>query len=68
MTGISRYVADPKIKQLLRETDGIGTPATQADIIQTLFAAVHRAARPVPVRHVSRPLAHRRAARHPYAT
>jgi DNA topoisomerase-3 len=37
MTGISRYVDDPKIKQLLRETDGIGTPATQADIIETLF-------------------------------
>lgn len=37
MTGIARYVADPKIKQLLRETDGIGTPATQANIIQTLF-------------------------------
>jgi len=37
MTGIGRYVADPKIKQLLRESDGIGTPATQANIIQTLF-------------------------------
>ena len=37
MTGIARYVQDPKIKQLLRETDGIGTPATQAAIIQTLF-------------------------------
>jgi DNA topoisomerase-3 len=37
MTGIARYVSDPKIKQLLRETDGIGTPATQACIIQTLF-------------------------------
>ncbi len=37
MTGIARYVADPKIKQLLRETDGIGTPATQANIIETLF-------------------------------
>src|SRR4029078_2749033 len=37
MTGIARYVDDPKIKQLLRETDGIGTPATQAAIIQTLF-------------------------------
>ncbi len=37
MTGIARYVADPKIKQLLRETDGIGTPATQASIIETLF-------------------------------
>jgi DNA topoisomerase III len=37
MTGIARFVADPKIRQLLRETDGIGTPATQAQIIQTLF-------------------------------
>lgn len=37
MTGIARYVQDPKIKKLLRETDGIGTPATQAAIIQTLF-------------------------------
>jgi DNA topoisomerase-3 len=37
MTGISRFVADPKIKAMLRETDGIGTPATQAQIIQTLF-------------------------------
>ena len=37
MTGISRYVDDPKIKQLLKETDGIGTAATQADIIETLF-------------------------------
>lgn len=37
MTGIARFVADPKIKQMLRETDGIGTPATQAAIIQTLY-------------------------------
>jgi DNA topoisomerase-3 len=37
MTGIARYVSDPKIKALLRGTDGIGTPATQANIIQTLF-------------------------------
>lgn len=37
MTGIARYVADPRIKKLLRDSDGIGTPATQASIIQTLF-------------------------------
>jgi DNA topoisomerase-3 len=37
MTGIAHYVQDPRIKQLLREADGIGTPATQAAIIQTLF-------------------------------
>jgi hypothetical protein len=37
MTGIARFVDDPKIKQLLLETDGIGTPATQAKIIDTLL-------------------------------
>jgi DNA topoisomerase-3 len=37
MTGIARFVSDAKIKQLLREADGIGTPATRAAIIQTLF-------------------------------
>ena len=37
MTGIARYVANPQIKALLRESDGIGTPATQARIIQLLF-------------------------------
>jgi len=37
MTGIARFVSNPQIKQLLRDTDGIGTPATQASIIQTLF-------------------------------
>jgi DNA topoisomerase-3 len=37
MTGIARFVDDPNIKQLLRETDGIGTPATQAQIIETLL-------------------------------
>lgn len=37
MIGIARFVSNPKIKQLLQETDGIGTPATQAAIIQTLF-------------------------------
>lgn len=37
MTGIARFVSDPKIKALLQESDGIGTPATQAAIIQTLY-------------------------------
>jgi DNA topoisomerase-3 len=37
MTGIARFVDDPKIKEILRETDGIGTPATQAQIIETLL-------------------------------
>ncbi len=37
MTGISRFVQDPAIKQTLKETDGLGTPATQANIMDTLF-------------------------------
>jgi DNA topoisomerase-3 len=37
MTGIAKYVSNPQIKAILRETDGIGTPATQASIIQRLF-------------------------------
>src|SRR5207244_1141343 len=37
MIGIFRYVDDLNVKRILRETDGIGTPATQASIIETLF-------------------------------
>ncbi len=37
MTGIARYVNDPAIKKVLRETDGIGTEATRAGIIELLF-------------------------------
>lgn len=37
MTGIARYVTDPEIKKILRETDGLGTEATRAGIIELLF-------------------------------
>lgn len=37
MTGIARYVSDPKIKHVLRDTDGLGTEATRAGIIELLF-------------------------------
>lgn len=37
MTGIARYVSDPEIKKVLRETDGLGTEATRAGIIELLF-------------------------------
>lgn len=37
MTGISRYVSDPAIKKVLKETDGLGTDATRAGIIDLLF-------------------------------
>lgn len=37
MTGISRYVKDPHIKKILKDTDGLGTEATRAGIIELLF-------------------------------
>jgi DNA topoisomerase-3 len=37
LTGIGRYVTDPAIKKSLRETDGLGTEATRAGIIELLF-------------------------------
>ncbi len=38
MTGISRFVKDPAIRKVLRETDGLGTEATRAGIIELLFS------------------------------
>ncbi|MGL6313398.1 DNA topoisomerase III [Vibrio sp. WXL103] len=37
MTGIARYVENKDLKKILRETDGIGTEATRAGILDTLF-------------------------------
>lgn len=37
MTGIARFVSDKSIKKVLRETDGLGTEATRASIIELLF-------------------------------
>ncbi len=37
MTGIARFVEDKSLKKILRETDGIGTEATRAGIIDTLI-------------------------------
>lgn len=37
MTGIARYVSDNNIKKILRDTDGLGTEATRAGIIELLF-------------------------------
>ncbi len=37
MTGIARFVQDQALRRTLRETDGLGTEATRAHIIQTLF-------------------------------
>jgi DNA topoisomerase-3 len=37
MCGVAKFVRDPAIKKILTEADGIGTPATRAAIIETLF-------------------------------
>jgi len=37
MTGIGAHVSDPKIKKILKDTDGLGTEATRASIIELLF-------------------------------
>lgn len=37
MTGIARFVADKELKKILRDTDGLGTEATRAGILDTLF-------------------------------
>ena len=37
MTGIARFVQDSNIKKILKETDGLGTEATRAGIIDLLF-------------------------------
>ncbi|SEG03440.1 DNA topoisomerase-3 [Marinobacterium lutimaris] len=37
MTGIARFVSDQEIKKVLRDTDGLGTEATRAGIIELLF-------------------------------
>lgn len=37
MTGIARFVKDAAIKSILKDTDGLGTEATRASIIELLF-------------------------------
>lgn len=37
LTGIARYVQDAQLRKILRDTDGIGTEATRAAIIELLF-------------------------------
>ena len=37
MCGVAKFVRSPAVKKILTEADGIGTPATRAAIIETLF-------------------------------
>ena len=49
MCGVARFVKSPAVKKILTEADGIGTPATRAAIIETLFERgyVERAGRTI---------------------
>ncbi|CAM3774157.1 DNA topoisomerase [Parendozoicomonas haliclonae] len=38
MKSVGRHVRDPKLRKLLRESAGIGTPATRSTILETLLA------------------------------
>lgn len=38
MKGVARFVANPRLKQILKDTTGIGTEATRAGIIKGLLA------------------------------
>jgi len=38
MKGVARFVSDPRLKQTLKDTTGIGTEATRANIISGLLA------------------------------
>lgn len=37
ITGIAAHVQDPELRRILKETDGLGTEATRAGIIELLF-------------------------------
>jgi DNA topoisomerase-3 len=37
MCNVAKFVENPSVKKILADTDGIGTPATRAAIIETLF-------------------------------
>jgi DNA topoisomerase-3 len=38
MCNVAHFVKDPSVKKILTETDGIGTPATRASILEILLA------------------------------
>jgi len=38
MASVAKFVTDPALKKLLKETAGLGTPATRTEIVKKLFA------------------------------
>ena len=53
MTGIARYVHDPGLRKVLKDTDGLGTEATRAGIIELLFQRQFLARRGKQIRSTS---------------
>lgn len=60
MTGIARFVQDKALKKILRATDGLGTEATRAGIIELLFkrAFLHKQGRFIHASETGRALIH----------
>ncbi|GGY70984.1 DNA topoisomerase III [Marinobacter zhanjiangensis] len=60
MTNIARFVSDPELRRTLRETDGLGTEATRAAIMETLFRReyLYRAGRHIRAAEKGRTLIH----------
>jgi DNA topoisomerase-3 len=60
MTGISRYVQDQTIRKVLKDTDGLGTEATRAGIIELLFTRqfLHRQGKQIRATEAGRALIH----------
>ena len=58
MTGIARYVSDTSLRAILKETDGLGTEATRAGIIELLFKRgfLHRKGRKIHASEVGKGL------------
>ncbi|MGL5758705.1 DNA topoisomerase III [Plesiomonas sp.] len=60
MTGIARFVQDKDLKKVLRATDGLGTEATRAGIIELLFKRqfLHKKGRTIQSTPAGRALIH----------
>lgn len=60
MTGIARFVQDKELKKILRATDGLGTEATRAGIIELLFKRnfLHKKGRTINSTQAGRALIH----------
>ncbi|MDA7747191.1 DNA topoisomerase III [Psychromonas sp.] len=58
MSNIARFVKDPELKKVLKETDGLGTEATRAGIIELLFKRqfLHRVGKTIQATEVGRKL------------